>query len=254
MPNIDREGARIYYRAEGSGPAILLTHGFSATSAMWEPQVEALADRYRILRWDMRGHGRSSSPADPTAYTHEATVEDMTAVLDDAGVPSAVIGGLSLGGFMSLCFYLAHPERVCALVLCDTGPGYKKDEARASWNRYAEGFARRFEARGLAALGGSAEVQVARHEGVTGLIHAARGMLVQHDARVIEALPSIRVPTLLLVGSEDKPFLAGMEYMAGKIPGAVHVVIDGAGHAPNLEKPVAFNASLEAFLRGVAST
>lgn len=252
MPIIERRCARIYYEDSGSGPAILLTHGYSATLEMWAPQVAAFADRYRLLRWDVRGHGRSSSPPDPAAYSHAAAVEDMAAVLDHAGVDAAVVGGLSLGGYLSLEFHLAYPERVRALVLCDTGPGYKKDEARAAWNRYAESLARKFEEKGLAALGPSAEVRVARHESAWGLVHAARGILVQHDARVIESLPRIRVPTLLVVGAKDEPFLAGMRYMAEKISDSTHVVIADAGHAPNLERPDAFNRALEDFLSRVA--
>jgi len=251
VPYIDRDGVRIYYEDEGRGPALLLTHGYSATLSMWDPQVSALANRYRVLRWDMRGHGASDSPDDPDAYTHTATVGDMAAVLDAAGVDRAVIGGLSLGGFLSLEFHLAHPGRVRALVLCDTGPGYKKDDARESWNRYAESFARKYEENGLDALGSSAEVRAARHRSAAGLARAACGILVQRDARVIESLPAIRVPTLLVVGSEDKPFLAGMRYMADKIAGSVHAIIDGAGHAPNLEKPVEFNAVLARFLDGL---
>ena len=251
MPYIDRDGVRIYYEDEGRGPALLLTHGYSATLRMWEPQVVALANRFRVIRWDMRGHGASDSPEDPSAYTHAATVADMAAVLDVAGVDRAAIGGLSLGGYLSLEFHLAYPQRVRALVLCDTGPGYKKEDARESWNRYAESFARKYDERGLEALGAGAELRSARHRSAAGLAHAARGILVQRDARVIESLPAIRVPTLLVVGSEDKPFITGMRYMADKIPGSVHAVIDGAGHAPNLDKPAEFNDVLARFLEGL---
>jgi len=248
VPTLDRAGVRIHYEDQGSGPALLLTHGYSATLAMWKAQVAALEKRFRVLSWDMRGHGQSDSPTDPSAYSHEATVADMAAVLDACGVERAVVGGLSLGGYMSLEFYLAHPARVRALVLCDTGPGYKKDDARAGWNQYAEGFARRFDEKGLAALGGSAEVRIAQHRDARGLAHAARGILIQRDSRVMEALPSIRVPTLLVVGSDDKPFLTGMKYMADKIPGAEHVVIADAGHAVNIDQPKRFNEVLTAFL------
>jgi pimeloyl-ACP methyl ester carboxylesterase len=135
-----------------------------------------------------------------------------------------------------------------ALMLFDTGPGYKNEAGRAEWNRLAESYARRFERDGLAALGSGAEVRIARHRSAQGLAHAARGILAQKDARAIEALPSISVPTLLVVGSEDKPFLTGMDYMARKIPGARKVVIEDAGHTPNLEKPEAFNQAVASFL------
>ena len=253
MPTLDRAGVRIHYEDQGSGPVLFLTHGYSATLAMWNGQARALKDRFRVIRWDMRGHGQTDSPADPAAYSHAATVADMAAVLDACGVESAVVGGLSLGGYMSLEFYLAHPERVRALVLCDTGPGYKKDDARAGWNRYAEGFAQKFDEQGLAALGPSAEVRIAQHRDARGLAHAARGILIQRDARVMEALPSIRVPTLLVVGADDKPFLTGMQYMADKIPGAEHVVIESAGHAVNIDQPKRFNDVLTAFLERTTS-
>lgn len=248
MPYLERDTVRIYYEDQGSGPAVLLTHGYSATLGMWAPQVAALAKRYRLICWDMRGHGASDSPDDPTAYSHTATVEDMAAILAACNVDRVVIGGLSLGGFMSLQFYVDRPEHVRALMLFDTGPGYKQADGRAQWNRLAEDYALRFETRGLAALGDGTEVRVATHRSAQGLAHAARGMLAQKDARVIEALPAISVPTLLIAGSADKPFLAATEYMAAKIPDATKVIIEGAGHAPNLERPEAFNAAVASFL------
>lgn len=252
MAHLQRDGVRLYYEEHGNGPAVLLTHGYTATLRMWDPQVAALADRFRLICWDMRGHGQSDSPADPRAYSHEATIADMAAILDLCGVEKAVIGGLSLGGFMSLAFALAQPQRVRALMLFDTGPGYKKDSGRAQWNRLAEDYAVRFETRGLAALGSGAEVKIARHRSAQGLAHAARGILSQKDAAVIEALDSIRVPTLLLAGSEDKPFLAGMDYMAAKIPGARKILIEGAGHTPNLERPELFNQAVVSFLDSIS--
>jgi len=248
MPYLDRSGVRLYYEDAGAGPAILLAHGYTATLRMWDPQVDALADRYRLVRWDMRGHGESDSPDDPGAYTHEATVADLAAVLDACGVERAVVGGLSLGGFMSLAFNLAHRERVLALMLFDTGPGYKKDDARAEWNRLAESYAVRFESQGLAALGSGSEVRIARHRSAQGLAHAARGMLAQRDGAVIESLPHVAVPTLVVAGANDKPFLAATDYMAAKIPHATKVIIPEAGHAPNIEQPAAFNAAVRSFL------
>ena len=131
MSYLDRDGVSIYYEQHGAGPAVLLSHGYSASARMWQGQVEALADNYHVIAWDMRGHDRSDSPDDPALYSHEATIHDMAAVLDACGVGRAIIAGLSLGGFMSLAFYLAHPTRTEALMLFDTGPGYKKDDGRA---------------------------------------------------------------------------------------------------------------------------
>ena len=83
----------------------------------------------------MRGHGQSDYPADPAAYSEALTVADMAALLDEVGADRAIVGGLSLGGYMSLAFHRAHPQRVRALLIIDTGPGFKKDDARDAWNR-----------------------------------------------------------------------------------------------------------------------
>ncbi len=248
MPEIERGGVRIYYEDHGRGPALLLSHGYSATSLMWSGQVEGLADDYRVLSWDIRGHGLSDSPAGVADYVEAEAVADMAALLDHCGIERAVVGGLSLGGYLSLAFHLAHPERVLALMLFDTGPGYKNDAAREGWNENAEALARAFEEKGLLALGTGAEVRVSEHRSAMGLALAARGTLKQFDARVIESLPRIGIPSLVLVGANDRPFLAATKYMARKIPGAIHIVIDDAGHASNLEQPEAFNAAVRTFL------
>src|SRR5581483_1258627 len=248
MPTLDRNGVNIYYEVHGSGPAVLLTHGFSATAEMWNANIAVLSQRYKWILWDMRGHGRSDSPSDLTLYSEELIVSDMAALLDACGERQAVIAGHSLGGYMSLAFHLAHPDRVRALVLLDTGPGYKKDDARAGWNKRAEAMAKNFETKGLEALGRSAEVLACTHRSAQGLALAARGMLAQRDGRIINSLETIKVPTLIGVGSKDEAYFAASDYMTGKIPGAIKVVIPDAGHAPNIDQPEVFNESVLEFL------
>ncbi|MCB1644342.1 MAG: alpha/beta fold hydrolase [Pseudomonadales bacterium] len=252
MATIINQGAEIYYehhfqRAEL--PTILLSHGYSATSQMWQGQLESLADIANVIVWDMRGHGQSDSPEDPSQYSEALTVSDMTALLDTCGVERAIVGGLSLGGYMTMAFHYAHRDRCQALTLFDTGPGYKSAEAREGWNATAEARAVDLETRGLDALGASAEVRVAQHRSAQGLAHAARGMLAQTDDRIIRSLPDIEMPVLVLVGEEDQPFLIPTDYMAGKIPHATRVVIPAAGHASNIDQPELFNAALKSFLR-----
>jgi pimeloyl-ACP methyl ester carboxylesterase len=252
MPKIDRDGVKIHYEVHGEGPPLILTHGYSSTSAMWKGQVAALSRNHKLVLWDMRGHGQSDYPDDPAAYSEALTVGDIAALLDAVGAPSAVVGGLSLGGYMSLAFYRAHPERVSALLIIDTGPGFKKDEAREAWNARAHETAERFEREGLAALkSASPERSTVTHRDATGLARAARGMLTQRDARVIEMLGAIKVPSLIVVGADDTPFLAASDYMATKIPGARKVVIPQAGHAVNIDQPQAFIDAVVPFLDGL---
>jgi pimeloyl-ACP methyl ester carboxylesterase len=251
VPHADLNGIRIRYDVEGSGPAVLLSHGYSATGRMWDVQRRVLGDRYRVVSWDMRGHGGTECPEALGSFSADLTVADMKALLDQLRIERAVVGGLSLGGYMSLAFYLAHPGMVRALVLSDTGPGYRNADARAAWNQRAEERAVELETRGLAALSGrSREMQEAmgHHRSAKALALAARGMLAQQDARVIDGLPSVRVPTLVIVGDRDEPFLAPCRYMASKIPGARLEVVKDAGHSANLDQPDAFNRVLRDFL------
>jgi pimeloyl-ACP methyl ester carboxylesterase len=250
VPELDRDGVAIHYERHGQAserPPLLLTHGYSASSGMFAMNVDVLGAEREVITWDIRGHGRSASPDDPERYSQQLALGDMAAILDACDAPRATLGGHSLGGYLSLAFRLAHPERVAGLVLIDTGPGYKQDAGREQWNSMAERFATGFETRGLGALGRSPEVNVGPHD-PKGLALAARGILKQHDSSIMASLGDIDVPTLVLVGSKDQPFLAAAEIMATKIPGAESVTIDGAGHAPNIDRAAAFDAAVTTFL------
>jgi pimeloyl-ACP methyl ester carboxylesterase len=253
MPVLARPAGDIHYQVTGTtGPALLLTHGYGATSAMFAPNVAALAVRHRVVTWDLRGHGGSEYPADPAGYSAANALADMAALLAELGADRAVLGGHSLGGYLSLDFTLTFPRQVTALVLIGTGPGYRNDAARDDWNRRAHVTAARLAERGLAGLSHSAELDGGEHRDATGLVHAATQTLTQRDARVIDGLPGIAVPTLVVVGAEDTPFLGAADYMAAKIPGARKVVIPAAGHAPNVSQPEVFNAAVGRFLGDLA--
>lgn len=233
MAFLDRDGVRLFHEVSGDGPVVLLTHGYSASSAMFAANVGPLARDHTVVTWDLRGHGRTEAGDDQAAYTVPRSVDDMVALLDLAGAERAVVAGHSLGGYLSLELALAHPDRVAALVLVDTGPGYRKPEARERWNRMV--------------------VRHAESLGSPGLLLAGRGILTQHDARVIDGLPGISVPTLVVVGEHDEQFLGGSRYMASRIPGAELVVLAGADHSPNLSTPEAFDAAVRDFLDRVVA-
>jgi pimeloyl-ACP methyl ester carboxylesterase len=228
MAFLKRGDIDLYYEVHGSGPAILLTPGYSATTQMWAPNIDALAARHTLILWDVRGHGRSGAPTDPALYSRDKTMHDMAALLDHLQLEQAVIGGLSLGGYLSLAFNVFHPDRVRGLLIFDTGPGYRNDEAREGWNRMA--------------------IESGEKHASTGLRLAARGILTQQDSKVLDAMPGIAVPTLVLAGANDTPFLKATDYMAAKIPGARKVIIDNAGHTANLDQPDAFNRVVTQFL------
>ena len=257
---LDRDGATISYsvcaavdgQAAGGPPPLLLTHGYGASAAMWQGNLAALTASRSVITWDICGHGRTSSPADPARYSEAGSVADMAAVLDACGTHRAVVGGLSLGGSLSLAFWLRHPDRVAALILCDTGPGFRRDEPRDQWNARALARADALERRGAEALTNSPEVPSTGQD-LQGLALAARGILTQRDARVLESLPGITVPVLVVVGANDTPFRTAADYMTSKIPGATLAVLDNAGHAANMDQPAAFNEAVLDFLSTLPS-
>ena len=251
MATLTRDGVTLRYEDIGEGPPILLTHGFGASADMWDGQVAVFADRFRLICWDMRGHGLTEGPQDPALYSQSETVADMAAILDHLGLERAIIGGHSLGGFMSLAFNAVHPGRVTALYLQGCGPGYRSDRSRAAWNERAENRAQTLEEGGLAALGGGAEVGESKQRSAQGLANAARGILSQVDAQVIDSLPGIAVPTLIVIGDGDTPYLTGAQYMGERIPNARHVVVSNAGHGVNIEQPETVNRLLDEFLSGL---
>jgi pimeloyl-ACP methyl ester carboxylesterase len=252
LPVVHLNGIDINYEEHGNGDgaAILLTHAYAATLQMWKPQFEAWSD-YRVVGWDMRGHGGTDSPPTQDSYTEKLTVQDMASLLRHLGIEQAVIGGLSLGGYLSLEFQHAHPEMVRALVLCNTGPGYRSDDGRAGWNDFSIGYAKRLEEKGLEGLGRGIEIEATRgyQRSAAGLAFAGRGILTQRDSVVIDHLGTIDVPTLIVWGADDARYRSGCEYMASKIPGAKLVTVEGAGHAVNLYQPAAFNDAVLYFLR-----
>jgi pimeloyl-ACP methyl ester carboxylesterase len=215
---------------------------------MWRGRIEAFKDHYRPIPWDMRGHGATQYPDELNRYRQAHTEEDMKVLLDHLEAETAVITGHSLCGFMSLAFNVRYPERVKALVLQGCGPGYRKDAARETWNEQAESRAKSLDEGSLDALSGNSEVTVSLQNTAAGLALAARGILSQVYARVIDSLPGIAVPTLIIICDGDSHYLVGSDYIASRITGAVSIVVADAGHGTNVDQLKAVNLALGNFL------
>ena len=256
MPILYVNGIDLYYQSSGSGPAIVLTHGFSDSGALWHAQVEAFKDRYQVVTMDMRGHARSESPVDPGLYTQDQVVEDLRAVMDAAGVERAVVGGHSLGGYTSMRFYQRYPERVRGLILSGTGPGYRKMKGAAGWTAMNEKSAVTLEKRGMDTEFDDREAGSGRHGGDTPIRHTVRGLVnvrrgVMRMPPLVECT-EIEAPTIVLVGENDEPFRGSSEYMAAKIPNATGpVVVAGASHWANYDDASTWNTAVEEFLQGL---
>ena len=271
------DGVRLYAevheprRGRGAPPlSIVLSCALCTTHENWRPQVEPLCDAgARVVLWDYRGHGSSDVPEDPDAYTMAQVVDDLGRVLDWADPDEAVVlAGLSFGGLASLHYALAHPDRVRALVLADSGPGFKNPEAQARWEGAVERTAAFLETRGMeafvasraadTAVGQRPELAAARAASAAiaaqdphGLARFAR-RVAGPAPPVIDELGSIQHPSLVIVGEKDEPYLRAAEVLAARLPQAERVTIPRAGHVVNIEEAEAFNAVLIRFLQKIA--
>jgi len=254
------DGGEIAYDVRGEGPAVLLLHAFPLGLFMWEAQVEALCATHRVVRFDARGFGGSAAGNGP--LTMERIADDGASLLDHLGIEKAVVGGCSMGGYAAFAFVRRHPQRLAGLVLQDTRAGADTAEAKAS----RAALAAKVLAEGASAavlaflpkLVGETthrqrpDVVAGLRERILatapqGIANALHGLALRADSR--ETLPTIAVPTLVIVGSEDVLTPASeAATMAAAIPRARLDVIPGAGHLANLEDPGAANAALRAFL------
>lgn len=250
----------LHVETSGAGPAVLLAHGFGGSARNFGPQARALAPRWRVVRWDARGHARSEAPDDPNAYLPEAFVADVGRVLDLAGVSRAVIGGLSMGAGVALRFAVAHPERVRGLVLAAFPPG-----RGAGFAAVAEEFAAAIEHDGLDAAGArfawgpdsGLDPSAARlvrqgflEHSPQALAHTLRHLIATEPpvAELVPTLARIEQPALVIVGADDRISLDASKTVAAALPAAKLVIVPGAGHVVNLASPADFNAALIRFL------
>jgi pimeloyl-ACP methyl ester carboxylesterase len=255
MPKVKVNGINLYYESTGTGYPLVFTHGFSASHLMWKPQ-EPLTKEFRLITYDARGHGETDSPPSAAQYSADISVDDLYGLTQALGIKKAVFGGLSMGGYVSLRFYLKHPEMASALIIMDTGPGYRNPARMAEWNRSREDMAQRLGKEGISVLVAQAQSEGRREislkQNPVGLAHMSRKVVAQHDSWVIENLDKIKVPALILVGEKDTAFLQAADYMAKTIPGAQKFVVPNAGHPANIDNPDFFNARILEFLHKLA--
>jgi pimeloyl-ACP methyl ester carboxylesterase len=252
------------FGSAGDGPAVVLLHAFPYDRTLWRPQVEGLADGYRVVTVDLPGFGRTPVPAG--GWTVDEAADAVADTLDGLGLTEpVVVGGLSMGGYVALAVARRHPQRLRGLILADTRAEPDGDEAKAGRAKTME-LAR---AKGAEAVfedaipkqlcevtrdGRPAVVaearQIAGRQSVEGIVAALAALRDRPDAR--PGLADIRVPTLVLVGEHDAITpLAAAEVLAKGIAGARLEVLPAAGHLSNLETPAVFTSAVRAFLSEV---
>lgn len=257
------DNIQLAYTDVGAGPTVVLIHGYPFNRSLWTEQAEALRDRYRVVMPDLRGFGESDSSESPA--TMDRMAEDVAKLMDQLEIEQAVIGGLSMGGYVALAFAKQNPARVRALVLADTRAQADTEEGKQARAQQAE----KALSEGMAGIADAMLPKLLTPETVSKrpeLVKRVRDMMLktkpegaaaslmgmaQRDDQS-EFISSIIVPTLIVVGREDAITpVADSQTMHAKIAGSRLVVIDNAGHVSNLEQTEQFNEALHGFLNSI---
>lgn len=261
MTQIRLDDIQMAYTDTGIGRPVVLIHGYPFNRSLWDEQVNALTNSYRVIVPDLRGFGESDASAGTATMNRLA--QDVALLLDHLQISQAVIGGLSMGGYVALAFYKQFPSRVRALVLADTRAQADPEEGKQTRAQQAE----KALTEGMAGIADAMLPKLLTPETVSkrpeavrrvrdmmlktkpeGAAAALHGMAEREDHT--QLLPQITVPTLILVGSEDPITpVADSEKMNHAIVGSRLVVLEKASHVSNIEQSEQFNKELERFLR-----
>ncbi len=254
-------GIEIHYEIHGSegAPWLVLSHSLACSGRMWDPQLEAFKERYRILNYDMRGHGQSEAPKG--AYTLELLADDVLALMESLKIRKAIYCGLSIGGMIGQTLALRPNPPFERMVLADTTHA-QPPEALKQWEERI----RIAESKGMAALVDSTMerwftpafrasapaqriAELIRATPVPGYVGCGRAIM---GLNTTARLKDIRLPVLAITGESDGA-APGTRYIGEKVPGAKFVSIANASHIANIEQPEAFNRALRDFLSSPAS-
>jgi 3-oxoadipate enol-lactonase len=252
----------------GRGRPVVLLHAFPLSADMWRPQLDRVPDGWRFIAPDFRGFQPPGSTLHPSATTAVPSTlvddyaRDVLELMDGLGIETAVIGGLSMGGYVTLALHRLAPQRFAGMVLADTKATADTDEGKAGRRATAD----KLRAEGVGAV---VEAMLPKLLGETTrkkqpyIVDDVRRLAMANEPQAIDeaihalmtrpdstsTLARIAVPTLVVVGEEDvlTP-QADAQFLAGGIAGSELVVLPQAGHLSNLETPEAFSAALAQFL------
>lgn len=247
-------GTCLYYEIAGSGPALVFLHAFGCDRRMWDLQAAHFARRYRVIRYDARGYGRSDVPSG-TPYAHG---EDLRALLDHLGIPDAALCGASMGGQNALDLALRHPTRVRALVLVGSSlQGFPFSREIVDLFTAMNRAARASGVEGAKSLFLASPVVGAAADALRPILADYSGWHWLHESPVDALKPpmmgrlhEITVPTLAAIGEHDPADMrAAYDYIVEHVPAAKRLIFPRVGHFANLEAPDEFNGQVEAFLQ-----
>ncbi len=258
--NAHINGINLAYTDQGRGTPLVFLHAFPLNRTMWEPQVKGLADRYRVITVDLRGHGESDAPL--WRYTLDLFADDVRELLDSLSIPSAVLIGLSMGGYLIFAFHRRFADRIKALVLADTRAeadtpemsAWRFNLAQRVYKEGARAVADEMLPKLLSPSGSASKPALVRQvramitsTQVSGVVGDLMAIAERPDS--VPRLKTITCPALVLVGEQDVLTTpADNERIAAGISGARFQMIPSAGHLSNLEQPEAFNRAIASFL------
>lgn len=258
------DGIRMHVADVGTGPAIVLLHGLTATHYNWQHTIPALADRFRVVAPDLPGHGRSAKPDAP--YTLDFYAGVIRSLGRELGLEEAVVVGNSLGGRIALELALSYPRWVRALALAAPASGYAAGMRAVGWAIDAVAGPRIlrltlprtldlcFHDRSLPACAERRRLLAERiaHDDYPGFARAVTRTLRSVLAEGRPRLERLHQPTVVVWGREDRMVaLSGSRWILRQVPHARLAVLDGCGHLPMVERPEQFNRVLDDFLRVV---
>jgi 3-oxoadipate enol-lactonase len=255
---ISANGIDVNYSIEGEGPWITLSHSLACDLHMWDEEAKRLSGRYKVLRYDTRGHGKTSAPAG--AYTLELLADDLQALLLALGVKSTHFVGLSMGGMIGQTHALKYPGTFRSLTLCDTTSRYPAEAAGMWADRIKTVETQGMEPLVVPTLGRwfTEGFRNTRPDVVEKVANMIRSTPAAGYAGCCHAIPRINLtarlkeiacPSLVIVGREDAGTPVSMaEDIQRALPGSKLVVIPDASHLSNLEQPDAFNLALGGFV------
>jgi len=271
MPTANVNGIDIHYRQTGEGFPVVFVHGYTGNSRNWALTIPALREEFRTISVDLRGHGLSGRLTSEDDYALEVMASDVYELLKALDVSECVLVGHSMGGMVSQLLVLEHPEVVRALVLVDTAAEVPKGllyEERLKQRQRLIELARE---QGMEAVFEEQMKMTPVHPALAAnpryidiwreqflmtsreaYIAGANGMASRRS--VVADLAKVAVPTLVICGEKDEPFLEPSQQMHEAIKGSKLVVIQGAGHGPQMETPGEFNRVLTEFLAKVRET
>ncbi len=267
MPYIESHGLGYYYESHGSGPTLVLLHGFTGSTESWAEFIQPFSQRFRAVLLDLPGHGRTASPSEPERYKMELVSRDLFTIFATLQLSDINLLGYSMGGRLAIYMACQHPNALKRLIIESSSPGLASRSQRQLRVEADNRLANKIEQDGIPAFVerwqklplfvSQQQLSLERRQqlhkqrlknSALGLANSLRGMGTGRQPSLWTKLGSIQLPVFILAGQKDTKFASIAERMATELPRAMLQIVPGAGHNIHLEKPHLFACSVSDFI------